>query len=55
MLTERQRALLILNGVGLLITAVLIGWLYFIMLLEGTRLFPFIEYIPLDVPGSRRA
>ena len=55
MLTERQRTLLILNGVGLLIAAVLIGWLYFIMLLEGIRLFPFIEYIPLDVPGDRRA
>jgi len=55
MLSEKQRALLVFNGVGLLITAVLVGWLYFIMLLEGIRLWPFIEFITADVPGDRRA
>ena len=55
MLTERQRALLILNGSGLLLSGILIGWGYFIMLLEGVRLFPFIEFIQADVPGDRRA
>ncbi len=54
MLSEKQRTLLILNGVGLLITAVLAGWLYFIMLLEGIRLWPFIEFITAEVPGDRR-
>ena len=55
MLNERQRTLLILNGAGLLVTGVLIGWGYFIMLLEGIRLFPFIEFVSLEVPGDRRA
>lgn len=55
MLSEKQRTLLVLNGVGLLITAVLVGWLYFVMLLEGIRLWPFIEFIQADVPGDRRA
>ena len=55
MLTERQRSLLVLNGAGLWLTGILIGWAYFIMLLEGLRLFPFIELIPLEVPGDRRA
>ena len=55
MLTQRQRSLLVLNGAGLWLTGILIGWAYFIMLLEGVRLFPFIEFVPLDVPGDRRA
>lgn len=55
MLSERQRTLLILNGVALLVTGVLIGWAYMVMLLEGVRLFPFIEFIPAEVPGDRRA
>jgi len=55
MFSEKQKTLLILNGVGLLITGVLVGWLYFIMLLEGVRLWPFIELIVVDVPGDRRA
>lgn len=55
MLTEKQRSLLALNGAGLLVSAIVIGWGYFIMLLEGVRLFPFIEFIQVDVPGDRRA
>lgn len=55
MLSEKQRTLLILNGAGLLLTTVLVGWFYMIMLLEGVRLFPFIEFIEMDVPGDRRA
>ena len=56
MLSERQRTLLVLNGVGVLCAGVfLAGWLYFIMLLEGIRLFPFIEFIQADIPGDRRA
>ena len=55
MLTERQRSLLVINGAGLLVTGILIGWAYFILMLEGIRLFPFIEFIPMDMPGDRRA
>ncbi len=55
MLNERQRTLLILNGTGLLIMVIVSGWLYIFMLLEGIRLFPFIEYIEADIPGDRRA
>jgi hypothetical protein len=54
MFSEKQRVLLVLNGVGLLITGLLIGWLYFINLIEGIRLWPFIEFITADVPGDRR-
>ncbi|MFT4629513.1 MAG: hypothetical protein ACI9WC_000813 [Arenicella sp.] len=56
MLNERQRALLILNGIAVVGAGIfLAGWLYFFMLLEGIRLFPFIEFIQADVPGDRRA
>ena len=56
MLNEKQRTLLILNGIGVLSAGVfLAGWLYFIMLLEGIRLFPFVEFIMVEVPGDRRA
>lgn len=55
MITERQRSLLVLNGVGLLASAIIIGWFYFIFLLEGVRLWPFIIHMAADVPGDRRA
>lgn len=55
MLSERQRTLLVLNGAGLLLTSIIIGWFYFVFLLEGVRLWPFIDHIPADVPGDRRA
>ena len=56
MLNERQRTLLVLNGIAVLGAGIfLAGWLYFFMVLEGVRLFPFIELIQADVPGDRRA
>ena len=55
MLNERQRSLLILNGVGLLLSSVLVGWFYLFFLVDGIRLFPIIDYIPADIPGDRRA
>ena len=55
MLSEKQRVLLVLNGTGLLMMVIFAGWFYFILLLEGFRLFPFVEYIPMEVPGDRRA
>ena len=56
MLNERQKALLVLNGIAVIGAGIfLAGWLYFFMLLEGIRLLPFIEFIQADVPGDRRA
>ena len=56
MLNERQRTLLVLNGIAVVGAGIfLAGWFYFFMLLEGIRLFPFIEFIQADIPGDRRA
>jgi hypothetical protein len=54
-LTERRRSLLVVNGVGLLISAVASGWLYFFFLLGAYDLWPFFQDIPADIPGDRRA
>ena len=55
MLSGRKRTLLVMNGAGLLITSVVVGWFYFFFLLGGIELWPFIEDVPLDVGGDRRA
>lgn len=52
---ERTRVLLVVNGVGLWITAVLVGWMYFFMLLGKVELFPLIPTIEFQVPGEARA
>jgi len=54
-LTERRRSLLVINGVGLLISAVVSGWFYFLFMLGAFDLWPFVTDVPLDVPGDRRA
>lgn len=54
-LTDRRRSLLVINGVGLLISAVVSGWLYFFFLLGAYDLWPFFTDIPADIPGDRRA
>ncbi len=54
-LSRRQRALLVLHGVGLVISAALSGWLYFFHLLGSIELWPFFDEIPADIPGDRRA
>ena len=54
-MTERQRTLLVLNGVGLLISAALSGWLHFFQLLGEITLFPIIDSIEATVPGESRA
>jgi hypothetical protein len=53
MLSEERRALLVLNGIGLLVTAALTGWLYFFFVLRGIELWPFIRRIPVDIGGTR--
>ena len=54
-LSEKRRAFLVLNGVGLLISALLSGWLYFFYLLGSIELWPFINEAPAAIPGDRRA
>ncbi len=54
-MTERQRSLLILNGIGLFISAVFSGWLHFFQLLGEIDLFPFIQHVEASIPGEPRA
>jgi len=54
-MTERQRALLVLNGLGLLVTAVLSGWLHFFQLLGEIELWPIVQDVDVQVPGEARA
>ena len=54
-MTERMRVLLIANGAGLWITAVLVGWMYMFMLLGEVVLFPVVPSIDLQIPGEARA
>jgi hypothetical protein len=55
MLSERRRALLVFNGIGLIASAVLTGWFYFFFTLGAIDLWPFVTDIPATVPGDRRA
>ena len=54
-MTERTRVLLVLNGIGLWITALLVGWMYMFMLLGEIELFPVIPSIDIEIPGEARA
>ena len=55
MLTERRRSLLVFNGIGLIASAVLSGWLYFFFTLGAIDLWPFVTDVPAAIPGDRRA
>jgi len=55
MLTEKQKSLLVINGIFLLVASVVVGWAYFFMLLKGVEIFPVVEHIEVDIPGDRRA
>ena len=55
MLSEKRRVLLVLNGVGLLFSAVVSGWIYFFFLLGAIDLWPFVTDIPVAISGDRRA
>ncbi len=52
---ERHRSLLVLNGIGLLISAALSGWLHFFQLLGEIDLWPFVRHVEFTVPGEDRA
>jgi hypothetical protein len=54
-MNKRRRALLIINGIGLLITALITGWLHFFQLLGAIELWPLIDRIDVQVPGESRA
>ena len=54
-LSEKRRSLLVFNGVGLLISAVLSGWFYFFFLLGAIDLWPFVQDVPVEISGDRRA
>ena len=54
MLSERKRALLVLNGIGLLISSAFSGWLYFFQLLGEIDLWPIVRHVDVQVPGEAR-
>lgn len=55
MLSEKRRTLLVLNGAGLILSAILSGWFYFFFLLGAIDLWPFVTDIPAEIGGDRRA
>jgi len=55
MLSERRRTLLVLNGAGLIVAAVISGWCYFFFLLGAIDLWPIVVDVPADIGGDRRA
>lgn len=54
-MSERYKALLVLNGIGLLISSALSGWLHFFQLLGEIDLWPVLNHIEGEVPGEPRA
>ncbi|MEM1186951.1 MAG: hypothetical protein AAGI72_00410 [Pseudomonadota bacterium] len=55
MLQEKKRILLVLNGAGLLLTSVVIGWFYFFFTLGAIDLWPIVTDVPVEIGGDRRA
>ena len=54
-MNEKYKSLLILNGIGLLVSSAISGWLHFFQLLGEIDLFPVINHIDVQVPGEPRA
>lgn len=54
-MTPQHRSLLVLNGVGLLISSALSGWLHFFQLLGEIDLWPIVNHVEAQVPGEPRA
>jgi hypothetical protein len=52
---EKTRLLLVLHGLGLWVTAILVGWMYMFSLLGEIVLFPILPSIDLQIPGEARA
>jgi hypothetical protein len=53
-MNERQRQILILNGVALLVGSVLVGWVFFFFLLKQVVLWPVVPSMPVEIPGDER-
>lgn len=53
-MTERQRQILIVNGIGLLIGAIAVGWVFFFFLLKAVVLWPLPGSMPVALPGDER-
>jgi hypothetical protein len=51
----RLRALLFLNGIGLFLLAISIGWIWFFALLHAIVLWPLPFDIPVTIPDDGRA
>tara|TARA_R110000868_G_scaffold20217_6_gene85849 strand:- start:20710 stop:21207 length:498 start_codon:yes stop_codon:yes gene_type:complete len=51
----RMRALLFLNGTGLFVLAISIGWIWFFALLHAIVLWPLPFDIPVTIPDDGRA
>ena len=54
-MTSKHKSLLVLNGVGLLISAALSGWLHFFQLLGEIDLWPILNHVDAQIPGESRA
>ncbi|MBF2754485.1 MAG: hypothetical protein ISN29_04400 [Gammaproteobacteria bacterium AqS3] len=54
-MSERYRALLVLNGLGLILTSIVIGWFYMFFLLGAIDLWPFVTDVAVEIGGDRRA
>ena len=52
---NRLRALLLLNGIGLFILAISIGWIWFFALLKSVQLWPLPINIAVAIPDDGRA
>jgi hypothetical protein len=52
---ERLRALLFLNGIGLFVFAVFVGWQWFFALLGQIVLWPVVPPIDVQLPDDHRA
>jgi hypothetical protein len=52
---ERTRVLLFLNGVGLFVFALFVGWQWFVALLGALVVWPVLPPIDVQIPGDERA
>jgi hypothetical protein len=52
---ERTRALLFLNGIGLFLFALFVGWQWFVALLGELVAWPLLPPIAIDLPDDSRA
>lgn len=53
-MNDRQRQVLIVNGIGLVIGAIVVGWVFFFFLLREVVLWPIPGSLPVAIPGDER-